>query len=86
MRHESQWEKWTLDTAVEDLDMQNYVWGTSEEARLKAFSLYVIQSIVEKHGGTVEVDLATDTININVPEEQQAHCAQEIEEQVGSMC
>ena len=86
MRHESDWEKWTLDTGVDDLDMRNYVWSTSEEARMKAFSLYIIQSIVEKHGGTVEVDLATDTINIDVPEKEQVACAQEIEEQVGSMC
>ncbi|NVM22680.1 MAG: hypothetical protein HWN68_12985 [Desulfobacterales bacterium] len=65
---------------------EDYVWATSEEARLRALSLYLIRSIVERHGGTVDIDLATDTININVPEEEQVACAQEIEEQVGAMC
>jgi hypothetical protein len=41
---------------------------------------------VEKHGGTIVVDLGTDTINIDVPEQEKAACAQEIEEQVGKMC
>ena len=86
MRHEDQWQKWTVDTAIDDRTMQDYVWATSEEARLKAFSLYIIKSIVEKHGGTMEIDLATDTINIDVPEKEQVSCAQEIEEQVGALC
>jgi len=69
------------------MENQNpYVWATSEEARLRALSLYLIRSIVERHGGTVDVDLATDTINIDVPDEEQTACAQEMEEQVGSMC
>lgn len=65
---------------------QDYVWATSEQARFRALSLYLIRSIVEKHGGTIQVDLATDTINIDVPKDQELACAQEIEEQVGSMC
>jgi hypothetical protein len=86
MRHEDQWDKMTVDTAFDDQTLQDYVWATSDEARLKALSLYLIRSIVEKHGGTIDIDLATDTININVPEKEQVACAQEIEEQVGSMC
>jgi hypothetical protein len=86
MRYENQWEKWTMDTAVEDRTLQDYVWATSEEARLKAFSLFVIKSIVEKHGGTVQIDLANDMIHIDVPEKEQCACAQEIEEQVGALC
>jgi hypothetical protein len=86
MRQEEQWIKWTLDTSVDDQKLQDYVWGSSEKAKMKAFSLYVIRSIVEKHGGTVDIDLATDTISIDVPDEEQVACAQEIEEQVGSMC
>lgn len=65
---------------------QDFVWATSEQARLRALSLYVIRSIVEKHGGTIDVDLATDTINIDVPKSEELACAQEIEEQVGPMC
>jgi sensor histidine kinase regulating citrate/malate metabolism len=65
---------------------QDFVWATSEQAKLRALSLYVIRSIVEKHGGTIDVDLANDTINIDVPKTEEHACAQEIEEQVGSMC
>ena len=65
---------------------EDYVWSTSEQARLRSFSLWIIRSIVERHGGTVDIDLATDTVNIDVPDEEQAACALELERQVGSMC
>jgi hypothetical protein len=70
----------------DDHDAKDFVWATSEQAKLHALSLFLIRSIVESHGGTITVDLATDTINIDVPEEEQVICAQEIEEQVGAMC
>lgn len=65
---------------------EHYVWSTSEKSRLRALSLYVIRSIVERHGGSIEIDLATDTINVDVPDEEKVACAQEIKEQVGTMC
>jgi hypothetical protein len=37
---------------------------------------------VERFGGTTEIDLATNTINIDVPSDQEASCAEEIEEQM----
>jgi hypothetical protein len=86
MSHEDPWDNMTVDAAFDDQSLQDYVWATSDAARMKALSLYLIRSIVEKHGGTIDVDLATDTININVPAKEQVACAQEIEEQVGSMC
>ncbi len=87
MRSENYWEKSKVfSPADNDLAPEDYVWSTSEEARLRALSLYIIRSIVESHGGTVEVDLASDTINIDVPEKEQVACSREIEEQVGSMC
>jgi sensor histidine kinase regulating citrate/malate metabolism len=64
----------------------DYVWATSEKSKLRALSLYLIRSIVEKHGGTITIDLSKDTINIDVPEQEKDACAQEIEEQVGAMC
>jgi hypothetical protein len=73
-------------TAQDKRVAEEYVWATSEKAKLRALSLYLIRSIVEKHGGTIVVDLGTDTINIDVPEQEKAACAQEIEEQVGKMC
>ena len=89
MRQASNWDKLGLsdtDSDAQSKTADGFVWATSEQARLRALSLYVIRSIVEKHGGTVEVDLATDTINIDVPQAEEVACAREIEEQVGSMC
>ena len=62
---------------------EHYVWSTSEKSRLRALSLYIIRSIVERHRGSIEIDLATDIINIDVPDEEKVACAQEIGEQVG---
>ena len=59
-----------------------YVWSTSEKSRLRALTLYIIQSIVERHRGTIKIDLATNTINIELPDEEKIACAREIEEQV----
>ena len=70
----------------EKVQPEHYVWSTSEKSRLRALSLYIIQSIVERHRGSMEIDLATDTINIDLPNEEKVACAQEIEEQVGTMC
>jgi hypothetical protein len=76
----------TLSRADEKPAIEDYVWSTSEKARLRALSLYIIRSIVEQHKGTIEIDLATDTINIGVPEENRLACAQEIAGKVGSTC
>ena len=43
-----------------------------EKAQMQAQSLQIIKSIVEKHGGTLEIILETDTIIIDVPEEKKA--------------
>lgn len=72
---------------VNEKDQPEYfVWSTSEKSRLRALSLFVIRSIVERHGGSAEIDLATNTINIELPDEEKVACAQEIEEQVGTIC
>ena len=63
----------------------DFVWATNERAKQRALSLYHIRSIVEKHGGTVEIDMATDTLNISVPEKERIACAHEIEEHMGAM-
>ncbi len=87
MKHEGSWN--TSDTSSPDDDTreaEDYIWATNEETKLRALSLYVIRSIVEKHGGSMDVDLATDTINIDVPAKEQAACAQEIEARAGPMC
>ena len=90
MRHESCWH--TPHTSgmgnyrpAAD-PVEDYVWSTSEESKARVTSLFIIQAIVAKHGGTVDIDLATDMLSINVPPEKELACAQEIAEQMGAMC
>ena len=64
---------------------EDFVWATNEQAKQRAVSLYHISSIVEKHGGTLEIDTATDTLNITVPEKKRVACAQEIEKHMAAV-
>jgi hypothetical protein len=57
----------------------------SEKSRIRTLSVHIMRSIAERHGGTVEKDVFTDTIDIWVPESERAVCAQEIQEHVGAM-
>ncbi len=87
MRQEDYWQEPHDWNRVEDKDRpEDDVWGSSEQAKQRSLSLYLIRSIVEKHGGNIQVDLATDTISIDVPKEEEIACAHEIEQQIGSMC
>jgi sensor histidine kinase regulating citrate/malate metabolism len=86
MRNEICWNLTDQSAQEPETEAQQYVWSTSEQARLRALSLFLIRSIVEKYGGTLDVDLVTDTLNIDVPKEHGVACAQEIEKQVGRMC
>ena len=87
MHHSGDWNTAKrLDLSDETQPHEDFVWATSEQTRLRALSLYIIRCIVEKHGGNVEIDLATNTIDIDVPDEARLDCAQEIEEQVGFLC
>jgi hypothetical protein len=52
---------------------------------MRATVVYIIRKIVEKYGGTMQIDLATDTIHVNMSEKKRVACAQEIAEQVGAM-
>ena len=61
------------------------VCGRGEAVRLRALKLYVVRSTAEKHGGTMEIDLATDTVNINVPEKEMDACTKEIAKQLEPM-
>jgi hypothetical protein len=57
----------------------------SEKSRIRTLSVHIMRSIAERHGGTIEKDLLTDTIDIWVPERKRAVCAREIQERVGAM-
>lgn len=61
---------------------EEYVWATSEEAKRQAVSLYLIQSITQRHGGNAQVDFENQSINLDVPDDQKMACVQEIEEKV----
>lgn len=60
--------------------------GRGEEVRLRALKLYVVRSTAEKHGGTMKIDLAADTVSVNVPKEEMAACTEEIAKQLESLC
>lgn len=57
----------------------------SEKSRIRTLSVHIMRSIAERHGGTIEQDVFTDTIDIWVPQSERAVCAQEIHEHVGAM-
>ena len=60
----------------------DYVWATSEESRRRALSLSLIGSIVHKHRGTVRIDPETQSLNIEVPDEEKLACAEELGKKV----
>ena len=79
-------------TGLDDLDevyaprmADDCVCGRGEEVRLRALKLFVVRSTAEKHGGTMEIDLATDTVSINVPKKEMEACTEEIAKQLGGM-
>ena len=76
----------TLSLLDEKLIAQEFVWATTEEGRLRALSVYMIRSIVERYSGTIEFDSTNDTISISVPKEDHAVCTQEIQKRLGRVC
>jgi len=70
-----------------DIQPEDLVFGTTEKARengqramQRSTGLKIITQIVEYYNGTIDIDLNTDTLNINVPKEHEAECARKIEE------
>ena len=61
---------------------EDYVWATSEDSRRHALSLSLIGSIVHKHRGTVTIDPETNSLNIEVPDEEKLACAEELGKRV----
>lgn len=62
----------------------NWARRKPEDAQLRALKLFVLASTAEKYGGTMAFDLATDTVEINVPKEALAACTQEAAKQLGA--
>lgn len=63
-----------------DVIRDHYCWTTNEQAGLRAVFLQVIKGIVGKYSGTIEIDLTTNQVQCNIPIENEAACAIEIEE------
>jgi hypothetical protein len=74
-----------MNAAGVEGEAQDRFWAARQQVRLQALSLFIIRSTVEKHGGNMEVDLASDCINISVPEKEKAACVREIEAQLGAI-
>ena len=72
-----------LSPLDERLLAQEFVWATTEEGRLRALSVYMIRSIVERYSGTIEFDSTNDTISISVPKEEHVSCTEEIQKRLG---
>jgi hypothetical protein len=60
--------------------LDDFVWSTSEEGKIRALSLYLIRSIVERRGGTVDVNLMTGTVHVDVPDDEQMASVEAIED------
>lgn len=56
----------------------------SEKRRLRDL-LYIIHSVVRRHGGIVELDPTTKSVDISVPQGKETVCAQEIDKWMGAI-
>ena len=56
-----------------------------EKARFHFLNLCVVRFVVEKHGGTMETDPATQTAYIRAPQSKGAVCAHVVEEQMNTI-
>jgi len=59
---------------------------SGEKAGLRALSLSVMRSVVEQHHGQLLGDEVSEYIDIDVPEGEEAICAEKIGEQMGVIC
>ena len=58
----------------------------SEKARLRALSLAIIRSVVERHHGSIGDNMTSEYIDIDVPDEEAVACAEAIGTQMGLIC
>ena len=65
------------------IESNEYIWSTSEKARMRAEALNSISMIVASYGGTVDVNLAFGKLNMKFPDsvskEQELACAAKVE-------
>ena len=58
----------------------------NEKATLRALSLSVIRFTVDEHQGQLTNEQCTECIDIDVPEGEEALCAERIGEKMGLIC
>ena len=60
-----------------------YIWSTTEQSKKRLEALNIISMLVSSYGGTAEVDMENETIEIDFPDtvskEQEIDCAEKIE-------
>ena len=56
-----------------------------EKARFHFLNLCVVRFVVEKHGGTMETDPATQTAYVKVPQSKGTVCAHVVEQQMNTI-
>lgn len=59
---------------------------TAEKEQMRTTSLFAIDRIVGRFGGVVEVDLETNSLILDVPDEKREACARAIDAAVDPMC
>jgi hypothetical protein len=72
-------------SSVDDASVpDDCVCGKADEVELRALKMYVLRSTAERYGGTIEYDLETDTVAINVPKKDIPACTEEVARQLGA--
>jgi len=65
-------------------EYNDYIRSTSFQSKQdmedRTDSLFILQNIAKKYGGTVKIDLETDTLFFNVPKESEVSCALEVQD------
>lgn len=61
-------------------------WEEPTPEQMQSDSLLVIRGIVERYGGTVDVDIRTNTLYIDVPEGKEHEVALELDKALPGQC
>lgn len=65
--------------------MQNEL-TVAEKEQMRTNSLFAIDQIVSRFGGSVKIDLETNSLIIDVPPGKELACAREIDSVIDPMC
>lgn len=68
-----------------DFSSSDFVWAQHWKSKQRTQKLQTIASLVHRYGGTVQVDIETNTLAIDVPEEHKVECALKVQEEMEKM-